>query len=361
VVLLNRTGAPSTVATAAAAVGIGGSSQYTVKDLWSKSITTSTGAISATVPAHGVAMYRVTRSGSLAAPPAPGTLQVSDLSWLASSNGWGPAERDRSNGEQGAGDGGTLSIGGRTFAKGIGAHADSAIHVYLGRACRTFTAQVGIDAESGGNGSVRFAVYGDGRLLGYTVVKTGGQAPTTLAVSTGGYLTMELRVTNARNDNNYDHADWGNPTLVCGGSGTGSYASDRAWSSSTNGWGAAERDQSNGEQLTSDGSVQAVNGAFYPKGIGVHAAGDLAIGVGGCSRFTAVLGIDAETAGRGSVVFSLVADGATVYTSPTVTSTSPVLIDVGIAGRTTLHLVVADGGDGKDYDHANWADARLLC
>jgi alpha-galactosidase len=74
-----------------------------------------------------------------------------------------------------------------------------------------------------------------------------------------------------------------------------------------------------------------------------------------------VLGIDAETAGRGSVVFSLVADGVTVYTSPTVTSTSPVQVDASISGRTTLHLVAGDGGDGNNYDHADWADARLLC
>jgi hypothetical protein len=31
-----------------------------------------------------------------------------------------------------------------------------------------------------------------------------------------------------------------------------------------------------------------------------------------------VVGVDAETAGRGSVVFSVVADGVTLYTSPTV-------------------------------------------
>jgi alpha-galactosidase len=306
-------------------------------------------------------MYRVTRAGTLAAAPASGTLQVSDLSWLASSNGWGPAERDRSNGEQAAGDGRAINIGGTTFAKGIGVHADSAIHVYVGRTCRTFNAQVGIDAESGSNGSVRFAVYGDGLLLGYTVVKSGAQAPTRLAVSTAGYLTLELRVTDARNGINYDHADWGSPTLVCGGTGTGSFASDRTWSSFTNDWGPAERDQSNGEQLASDGSVQAVNGAFYPKGIGVHAASDVAIAVSGCSRFAAVLGVDAETTGRGSVAFSLVADGVTIYTSPTVTSTSPVQVDADISGRTTLHLIVGDGGDGKGYDHADWADARLLC
>jgi alpha-galactosidase len=306
-------------------------------------------------------MFRVTRAGTLAAPPAAGQPQVSDLPWLASSNGWGPAEHDRANGEQAAGDGGPLNIGGTTFAKGVGVHADAAVHVYLGRACRTFTAQVGVDNEAGANGSVRFAVYGDGNLLGYTAVKSGGQVPTTLAVSTAGYLTLELRVTNARNDDNYDHADWGSPTLVCGATGTGSSVSDRTWTSSTNGWGAAERDQSTGEQRTSDGSVQAVNGVFYPKGVGVHAAADVALGVSGCSRFTAVLGIDAETAGQGSVVFSLVADGATVYTSPTVTATSPVQVDASISGRTTLHLVASDAGDGMNYDHADWADARLLC
>lgn len=361
VVLFNRTGASTSVATTAAELGLGGSSQYAVKDLWSKATFTSTGAISATVPSHGVVMYRVTRAGSLASPPAAGTFQVSDQEWLASSNGWGPAERDRSNGEQAAGDGGTIKIGSRTFSKGIGTHADSAIHVFLGRACRTFSAQVGIDAEVSGNGSVRFAVYGDGQLLGYTSVKSGGQEPTTLAVSTAGYLALELRTTIARNDDRYDHADWGSPTLVCGGGGAGSFVSDRAWSSATNGWGAVERDLSNGEQATSDGGVQTVNGASYPKGVGTHADADVAIAVSGCSRFTGVLGVDAEVNGQGSVVFSLVADGATLYTSPTVTTTSPVPVDVDITGHTTLHLVVGDSGDGKNYDHADWAGARLAC
>jgi len=148
---------------------------------------------------------------------------------------------------------------------------------------------------------------------------------------------------------------------VCGGSGAGSFASDRTWASSTNGWGAAERDLSNGEQAAADGVVPSVGGVLYPKGIGVHAAGDVAIGVSGCSRFTAVVGIDAETANRGTVVFSVTADGVTLFTSPTVTSAAPVLVDVSVAGRTTLHLVTSDAGDGKDYDHGDWADARLIC
>jgi alpha-galactosidase len=137
--------------------------------------------------------------------------------------------------------------------------------------------------------------------------------------------------------------------------------SDRAWSSSSNGWGPTERDQSNGETASSDGSVLTVGGVRYPKGIGAHAAGEVAVALGGaCTRFTAVAGIDAETAGRGSVVFSVVADGVTLYTSPTVT-TAPALIDVDVTGRGTLRLVVGGSTDGVEFDHADWADARLLC
>jgi alpha-galactosidase len=255
-------------------------------------------------------------------------------------------------------------VGGTTFAKGLGTHADSAVHVYLGRACRTFTAQVGVDNEAGGNGSVRFQVYGDGRLLAYTGVKTGGQAPTGVTVSTAGYLDLELRVTDARNGINYDHADWGSPTLVCGTAGSGSFVSDRTWGvgAATNGWGPAERDQSNGEQPGSDGSVITVGGVFYPKGVGAHAASDVTVPLNGaCSRFTAVAGLDAEVGTQSTgVTFSVLGDGVTLYTSPTVTAGSPAAIDVSVAGRTNLRLVV--GGAGSiDYDHADWADARLTC
>lgn len=361
-VLFNRGGSATTVSTTAAALGLGGSTSYTTKNLWTAATGSTAGTLSATVPPHGVAMFRVTRAGTLAAPPAAGTLQVSDLPWLASSGGWGPVERDRANGEQAAGDGAALNIGGTAFTKGIGGHADAAVHVYLGRACRTFTAQVGVDAEAGTNGSVRFAVYGDGRLLGFTGVKTGGQAPTRLTVSTGGYLTLELRATDARDGIAYDHADWGAPTLVCGGSGAGTAVSDRTWGTAVNGWGPAERDTSNGEQATGDGSLITVGGVSYPKGVGVHAAGDLSVPLGGaCSRFTAVAGIDAEvgTSSTG-VVFSVVADGVTLWTSPTVTAAAPAAVDVAVAGRSTLRLVTAGAGS-IDFDHADWADARLIC
>jgi alpha-galactosidase len=59
VLLLNESGATATVSTTAARAGLPGAASYTLKDLWSKATRTTTGTISASVPAHGVVFYRV--------------------------------------------------------------------------------------------------------------------------------------------------------------------------------------------------------------------------------------------------------------------------------------------------------------
>ncbi|HEY4457497.1 MAG TPA: ricin-type beta-trefoil lectin domain protein [Pseudonocardiaceae bacterium] len=61
VAILNRGGSSITTSTTMSAVGFTGTScTYSVKDLWSGSTSSSTGTISATIPAHGTAIYRVT-------------------------------------------------------------------------------------------------------------------------------------------------------------------------------------------------------------------------------------------------------------------------------------------------------------
>ncbi len=365
VVLFNRGTAAATVSTSAAELGLGGSSSYTLRNLWTSANSTTTGAVSASVPGHGAVMFRVTRAGTLAAAPAAGSHQIGDVTWLASSNGWGQAERNMSNGEQAAGDGRTLTINGTTYAKGIGVHADSAVHIYLGRACPLFSAFVGTDDEvTNSAASQRFQVYGDGKLLAYSGIKRAADGPTRMVVATGGYTTLELRVTDARNNSiSYDHADWGAATITCTGAGTGSYASDRTWTGSANGHGPVERDQSNGELAAADGTVASTGGVFYIKAIGTHAASTVDLSVAGCARFTASAGIDAEVTGSAaSVVFAVIADGTTLYTSPTVTVASgPVAVDLNITGRSALRLSATDAGNGITSDHATWADARLLC
>ncbi|MER7564311.1 ricin-type beta-trefoil lectin domain protein [Streptomyces sp. NPDC097941] len=59
VALFNETGSTATISTTAAAIGKTGASAYTLTDLWSGASSTTSGTISASVPAHGTVMYRV--------------------------------------------------------------------------------------------------------------------------------------------------------------------------------------------------------------------------------------------------------------------------------------------------------------
>jgi alpha-galactosidase len=71
VTLTNETTTAQAVATTAQAVGVGGVSWYTVRDLWSGRSSGTSGTISAAVPAHGTVMLRVTPAVRGHHRPAP--------------------------------------------------------------------------------------------------------------------------------------------------------------------------------------------------------------------------------------------------------------------------------------------------
>ncbi|WP_285747735.1 glycoside hydrolase family 2 TIM barrel-domain containing protein [Lentzea sp. NBRC 105346] len=151
-----------------------------------------------------------------ATPAAPrGETQVSKLEFVSQSNGWGPVERDRSNGEYAADDGGPISIRGAKFATGIGTHAVSSVEVYLGGACTRLTATVGIDDETGGNGSVTFEVFDDAERRFTSPVLTGKSSALPIDVDVTGVRTLRLVVTDGGDGLAWDHADWGAATLSC--------------------------------------------------------------------------------------------------------------------------------------------------
>jgi alpha-galactosidase len=77
VALFNQGGSTTSISTTAAAAGKSGTS-FTLRDAWSGATTSSTGAISASVPAHGTVVYRV--SGGTTTPPATGNTLVSAAS-----------------------------------------------------------------------------------------------------------------------------------------------------------------------------------------------------------------------------------------------------------------------------------------
>ncbi|MGA5300043.1 cellulose binding domain-containing protein [Nucisporomicrobium flavum] len=84
VALFNQSGSATTISTTAAAIGMSGSS-FTLRDAWSNATSTTTGAISASVPSHGTIVYRVSRTDTPSSPPpasepppAAGSCRVGD-------------------------------------------------------------------------------------------------------------------------------------------------------------------------------------------------------------------------------------------------------------------------------------------
>jgi NPCBM/NEW2 domain/Right handed beta helix region len=158
----------------------------------------------------------------LPVPPPPPTPTLSgpvtyatELPFTVVKNGWGPVETDMSNGEKARGDGESITIAGHVFDHGLGAHAPSVVAVDLGGRCTAFEADVGVDDEVGGNGSVQFQVWGDGtKLFDSGVVRgTGGSVGAYADVT--GVQTLKLVVADGGDGIDSDHADWGNARLSC--------------------------------------------------------------------------------------------------------------------------------------------------
>ena len=78
--------------------------------------------------------------------------------------------------------------------------------------------------------------------------------------------------------------------------------------------------------------------------------------------FQATVGIDAAADGRGSVIFRVLTDGKTVFTSEILRGKSaPVLIGpLSLDGVKRLTLAVDFADEGDILDHANWCDALMI-
>lgn len=146
-------------------------------------------------------------------PPSAVT-HVSDLPYQVISNGYGPAEKDRSNGESAPGDGNVITLNGVTYNKGLGVHAFSEITLNLNGLYTSFLSDIGIDDESGSAGSVIFQVYLDDIKVYDSGVMTGATATRSVNIDVTGRNKLQLIVTNAGDNPDDDHADWANARLT---------------------------------------------------------------------------------------------------------------------------------------------------
>jgi alpha-galactosidase len=214
VALLNENGTARTVSTTAAAAGLQTAPTYTAVNPWSGARTTSTGAITARVAAHGTVLLRV---HPVFPPPPAGWSAVSALAPMSDINGWGPIERNRSNGGKAGGDGHPLQIAGRTYKVGLGTHSVSRVTYWLGGHCSRLDVDVGVDDEVGNSGSVQFLVLVDGKLAAKTGRLTGaGPARHLLLTALSGRKQLTLAVNDGGDGPRNDHADWANAMIRCG-------------------------------------------------------------------------------------------------------------------------------------------------
>jgi hypothetical protein len=149
-----------------------------------------------------------------AAPDAAVVSQISDLAYTVVANGFGPAEKDTSNGEDAANDGAPIKLEGVVYPKGLGVHAGSEITLALNAQYTTFLADVGVDDEVADRGSIVFQVLADDIVVFDSGTMTGATPTKTVNVSVAGKQQLKLVVTDAGDGIASDHGDWAGARLV---------------------------------------------------------------------------------------------------------------------------------------------------
>jgi alpha-galactosidase len=327
VALFNESGSAQRIATTAAAVGLPGAGAYTLRDLWQHKSYNTAGAISATVPAHGTVLVRVSAdrhalknppavelgldSAPLvqAATPTPLTTTVTDL--------------------------------GRTTAE----------HVSV-----TLTGPAGWKVRAKSSTTAKAVRTGKSLRTKWTVTAPAG-------TPTGSYdLTLKASYRSPTGTRVTTTLPFTASVVVAPPSGT-SYLGDLPWMSTANGYGPVERNTSNGESAAGDGHPITLGGVVYARGLGVHAESDVEYYTGkSCEKVTADVGVDDEKGANGTVAFEIWADGTKVASTGVLTNAMPAQpVTADVTGAQVVRLVVTDGGDGIDSDHADWADAQLTC
>ena len=189
-----------------------------------------------------------------------------------------------------------------------------------------------------------------------TIATTTGTSYSDAGLAGATTYTYRVRATNAAGDS--ANSNVASATTLAN-SAAATYLSDLQWVSATIGWGTVMKDLSVG------GNPIRLNGTTYAKGLGTHAVSQIVYNLNGqYSSFLSDVGVDDEENGKGTgaVDFQVIGDGIVLFDSGVVSNgVAPVHVSVNVTGVRQLSLVANNGVAGSiDYDHADWAGARLL-
>lgn len=105
-----------------------------------------------------------------------------------------------------------------------------------------------------------------------------------------------------------------------------------------------------------------IAGKVYPRGIGSHSNAELTIALHGqAESFHVDFGVDDECQGLGTANLVVLVDDIEVAdTGVTRPGDPPKSLHVDLRRANTITLLIADGGDNIDYDHADLAGAMII-
>ncbi len=114
--------------------------------------------------------------------------------------------------------------------------------------------------------------------------------------------------------------------------------------------------------LCAAGTPMRLGERTYTRGIGVNSRCAITVSLSGpAKRLLADIGMDRNVDNTvASVRFVVRAAGNDVFATEVMKPTGDARsIDVPLGGTTVFELIVEDGGDGRSFDQADWADARV--
>ncbi|TCC60293.1 alpha-galactosidase [Kribbella pittospori] len=335
VVLLNRGDSAKTITTTASAVGLQGA-RFTLKNAWTNKVTESAGTISAAVPAHGTALFRVEPASGVPGIPhvTAGIPQVTNVGTDVQPDGVAP-----------------VVAGGDELTVQVAVRNDGLLPVL--KPAVTVAGGTGWTVKSLTKAPILLA-GGQQATYRFTVKLPASAAPgsASLTASTS-YDTIGYGV---------QRQSTVSPVVVAPVPPTGTVPlSHHEWISATSGWMSPTVDESVG-----GGSPISLVSTTYPTGIGVATPSTVRYYLGkSCSRLTATVGIDDAVRNvgpeGGTATFQVIGDGKVLYDSGVVDRDNPKPIDVDLTGVRVLDLFVGDAGDGGYNDRADWAAPTATC
>jgi len=129
------------------------------------------------------------------------------LPWREATSGWWEVRRNRSvKGE-------AMTMGGRLFHRGIGAHSRSRVVFDLPQGYSTFAATIGCDQKALA-GTVVFVIYGDDKEIFRSPIFRATTAPMDIRVPIEDVRELALILEDGGDRINADHGNWANAQLL---------------------------------------------------------------------------------------------------------------------------------------------------